>query len=172
MTKTDTGSSSEGGSRDLAAELDHLHDLEALRCLKHRYLRLVDTKQWDEFEACFVPEATGDYNGLVFADRAGLVDYMRTHMGEGLISLHQAHHPEITIDGDRATGRWYLQDKVIVQAFKFMLEGAAIYEDRYVRTPEGWRIEHTGYQRTYEATYHLGDLPRFKLSGPGEHTHI
>lgn len=171
MTETDTRSSS-ACARDLAAELDRLHALEDVRALKHRYLRCLDTKQWQEFEDCFVPEATGDYNGLVFDDRAALVDYMRTHMGPGLISLHQAHHPEVEVDGERATGRWYLQDKVIVAEHGFMLEGAAIYDDRYVRTAQGWRIAHTGYRRTYEATYRLADLPGMRVRGPGEHTHV
>ena len=102
-------------------------DIDEICQLKYRYLRTLDTKQWEEFEGCFVPEATGDYNGLVFADRAALVSYMRENLGPGLITLHQAHHPEIEVaaDGATATGRWYLQDKVIVPDFKFMLEGAA-----------------------------------------------
>ena len=156
-------------SSDALADL--LDEREICR-LKYRYLRTLDTKEWDEFEACFLPEATGDYNGLVFADRDALVSYMRTNLGEGLITLHQAHHPEIEVDGDTATGRWYLQDKVIVDAYQFMLEGAAIYDDRYVRTPDGWRVAHTGYRRTYEATYDLKDVPGFKLAGPGSHTHV
>ncbi|WP_307827961.1 nuclear transport factor 2 family protein [Nocardioides sp. SYSU D00038] len=151
--------------------IQRLLDIHDISRLKHRYLRTLDTKQWDEFEGCFVPEATGDYNGLVFDDRAALVSYMRENLGDGLLTLHQAHHPEIEVDGDTATGRWYLQDKVIVDAFKFMLEGAAIYDDRYVRTADGWRVAHTGYRRTYEATYDLTDLPGLKISGPGVHTH-
>ena len=149
-----------------------MDDLTAISQLKYRYLRTLDTKDWDGFEACFLPEATGDYNGLVFVDRAALVTYMRDNLGEGLITLHQVHHPEITVEGDTATGRWYLQDKVIVPAFSFMLEGAAFYEDRYTRTPEGWRVAHTGYRRTYEMTYDLKDLPGLQVKGPGEHTHV
>lgn len=154
----------------LASVLEE-RDVRAICQLKYRYMRTLDTKDWEGFEDCLVPEATGDYSGLVFDDRAALVDYMRTNLGEGLITLHQVHHPEIEVAGDTATGTWYLQDKVIVEAFKFMLEGAGIYGDRYVRTPEGWRMAHTGYVRTFEATYNLGDLPGFKLTGPGVHTH-
>lgn len=146
-------------------------DIDDICRLKYRYLRTLDSKQWEAFEACFVPEATADYNGLVFDDRTALVSYMRENLGEGLLTLHQAHHPEITVDGDTATGHWYLQDKVIVEAFRFMLEGAAFYEDRYVRTPEGWRVAHTGYRRTFEMTYNLDDLPGLKINGPGVHTH-
>ncbi|GAB6987034.1 nuclear transport factor 2 family protein [Nocardioides pyridinolyticus] len=149
-----------------------MDDLTAISQLKYRYVRTLDTKSWDEFEGCFVPDATGDYDGLVFADRAALVGYMKENLGEGLLTLHQVHHPEITVEGDTATARWYLQDKVIVPASKFMLEGAAFYDDRYVRTPEGWRVAHTGYRRTFEITYDLADLPGTKITGPGEHTHL
>lgn len=163
---TETGTGSTSGS------FAEWRDTEDVKALKYRYLRTLDTKAWDDFEACFLPDATADYNGLEFADRAALVDYMRTNLGEGLITLHQVHHPEICLDGDTATARWYLQDKVLVPAFGFMLEGAAFYEDRYVRTPEGWRVAHTGYRRTYEATYNLADLPSLTVKGPGEHTHV
>lgn len=149
-----------------------MDDLTAISQLKYRYLRTLDTKQWDDFADCFVPEATGDYNGLVFEDRSALVAYMQENLGEGLLTLHQVHHPEIAVEGDAATARWYLQDKVIVPAFSFMLEGAAFYDDRYVRTPDGWRVAHTGYRRTFEMTYDLKDLPGLQVKGPGEHTHV
>lgn len=149
-----------------------MDDITAISQLKYRYLRTLDTKQWEEFRDCFLPEATGDYNGLVFEDREALVSYMRENLGEGFLTMHQVHHPEIEVDGDRATARWYLQDKVIVPAFDFMLEGAAFYSDRYVRTSEGWRVSHTGYRRTFEVHYDLKDLPGAKVTGPGEHLHV
>lgn len=138
-------------------------DTWAICQLKYRYLRTLDTKQWEEFEQCFVPEVTADYNGLAFADRASLVGYLREQLTEGMVTMHQAHHPEIVVDGDRATGRWYLQDRVVVPAYSFMLEGAAFYEDVYLRTPDGWRVGHTGYRRTFEMTYDLRDLPGVKV---------
>ena len=72
-------------------------------------------------------------------------------------------HPEIDIDGDEATATWYLQDKVIVPEFDFMLIGAGFYHDRYRRTPDGWKISATGYDRTYDATLSLKALD-FKIS--------
>jgi hypothetical protein len=138
-------------------------DIESIKQLKYRYLRTLDLKQWDEFTDCFVPEATGDYAGLLFADRDSLVGYMRENLGEALISMHHAHHPEITIDGDEATGLWYLEDKVIVPELDFVLEGAAFYTDRYVRTGDGWRIAHTGYRRTYEMSMSTADLASYKV---------
>jgi hypothetical protein len=138
-------------------------DIGQIKQLKYRYLRTLDLKLWDEFTECFLPEATGDCAGLVFENPDALVAYMRENLGEGLISMHHAHHPEITVDGDEAIGRWYLEDKVIVPEFDHVLEGAAFYTDRYVRTPDGWRIAHTGYRRTYEMSMSTADLASYKV---------
>lgn len=145
-------------------DLGLVTDLEAIKQLKYRYLRTLDLKRWDEFAGVFVPEATGDYGeGLVFGSRDALVGFMRDSLGPAMITLHQCHHPEISVDGDRATGTWYLEDRVIMPEHRLVLEGAAFYDDRYVRTAEGWRIEHTGYRRTYEATLSMDDLPSYTL---------
>lgn len=149
---------------DWAATAKDIHDITQV---KYRYLRGLDTKDWELFASVFVPDATGDYNGLKFDNAEALVDYMRTNMPEGMLTLHQAHHPEIAVDGDTATAHWYLYDKVIVEAFKFCLEGAAFYTDRYVRTDDGWRLQHTGYVRTWQQQYSLEDLPSMKIDGPG-----
>ena len=139
--------------------------VEEIKQLKYRYLRTLDLKRWDDFAAVFVPEVTADYgDGLAFGSRDELVAFMRDSLGQRMVTLHHCHHPEIDIDGDRATGVWYLEDKVLMPDHRLVLEGAAFYEDRYVRTGEGWRIEHTGYRRTYEATMSMDDVPSYALT--------
>lgn len=152
-------------TEDPTRAIDRMLAVEEIKQLKYRYLRTLDLKRWDDFAAVFVPEATGDYGqGLSFGARDEIVGFMRDSLGPQMITLHQCHHPEITVDGDRAEGVWYLEDKVLMPEHRLILEGAAFYEDRYVRTPEGWRIEHTGYRRTYEATLSMDDLPSYRLS--------
>ena len=92
---------------------------------------------------------------LHFTNRADLVEYMRSALGPSVITEHRVTHPEITVTGDTASGSWYLQDRVIVAEFNFMLIGAAFYRDQYRRTDDGWKISGTGYDRTYEATMSL-----------------
>jgi hypothetical protein len=90
---------------------------------------------------------------------------MREQLGPGLITTHYATQPEIDIDGDTATGMWAFQDTVIATEYRVVIVGAAFYEDRYRRGADGrWRIAHTGYRRTYEATMSLDDLPSFRLT--------
>lgn len=139
---------------------DDVRDIEQL---KYRYLRTLDLKQWDDFAECFVPEATADYAGLSFESRDALVSYMRENLGEGVLTMHHVHHPEVTVDVDTAEARWYLEDRVLVPAFDFVLEGAAFYTDHCVRTPAGWRISHTGYRRTFEVSMSTADLASYTL---------
>ncbi|HEY9313673.1 nuclear transport factor 2 family protein [Williamsia sp.] len=142
-------------------------DIEAIKQVKYRYLRALDTKAWDDFENTLTTDVTGEYGeNLSFADRTALVDFMRSTVGPAVITEHRADHPEITVNGDEATGEWYLQDRVIVTEFRFMLFGAAFYSDRYRRTADGWKICATGYKRTYEATLSLDDIPSFQCK-PG-----
>lgn len=138
-----------------------LAEIEAIKRLKYRYLRALDTKNWDAFADTLTDDVVGDYGSsmgkeLRFTNRTDLVEFMRTAMPAGVITEHRVGHPEITLDdSDEAEGRWYLQDRVIVPEHNFMLWGAAFYQDRYRKTADGWKIYATGYQRTYEATQSL-----------------
>lgn len=136
---------------------DNLAEIEAIKQVKYRYLRALDTKHWDDFADTLTEDVVGDYGESLgeehhFTDRATLVEFMRNSMPAGIITEHRVTHPEIAIDGDDATGIWYLQDKVIAAEFNFMLIGAGFYHDTYRRTADGWKISKTGYDRTYDAS--------------------
>ncbi|MGO8768599.1 MAG: nuclear transport factor 2 family protein [Mycobacterium sp.] len=138
-------------------------DIEAIKQVKYRYLRALDTKRWDDFADTLTDDVVGDYGSSVgeehhFTNRVDLVNYMRKSLGPAVITEHRVTHPEITVTGDEASGTWYLQDRVIVADFNFMLIGAAFYGDSYRRTDDGWKISATGYERTYEATMSLAGL--------------
>ncbi len=148
-----------------------LVELEKIRLLKYRYLRCVDLKRWDEIADVFTADATADYGTpsagrpLNLRSRDEIVDFLRDSLGNGIITLHAAGQPEIDIDGDTATGTWRFTDTVIATEFKVVITGAAFYEDSYRRCEDGqWRISHIGYQRIYEASMSLDDLPSWKLT--------
>lgn len=138
-------------------------DVRAIEQLKYRYFRMLDLKQWAGFEDCFVPEATADFAGLAFATAAEAAAFMRENLGPRMITVHHGHHPEIAVDGDSATGTWYLDDRVLMPDHGLVLEGAAFYDDHYVRTPSGWRIARTGYRRTYELTRPLTETDNLRI---------
>ena len=141
----------------MAGMADTHGEIEEIKQVKYRYLRALDTKHWDDFADTLTEDVVGDYGESLgeehhFTDRATLVEFMRNSMPAGIITEHRVTHPEIAIDGDEATGIWYLQDKVIAAEFNFMLIGAGFYHDSYRRTADGWKISKTGYDRTYDAS--------------------
>lgn len=134
--------------------------------LKYRYLRALDHKDWDLFASVFTPEATAVYGArLAFSGPGEIVSYMQENLGPNMITVHQVHHPEITVDGNDGTGIWSLSDKVIMTEYRFVLEGMSTYQDRYERGDDGqWRIAHTGYERVYESMISFDDIPSFNLT--------
>jgi ketosteroid isomerase-like protein len=147
------------------------HDtLEEIRQVKYRYLRCVDTKLWDEIGDTFTEDATVDYGTMAYGKplkmrgREEIVAFFRDNLGPEILTVHAAGQPEITVDGDTATGIWSFTDTVIATEYRVVVTGAAFYHDRYERGADGrWRIAHTGYVRTYEAMMSLDDLPSFRL---------
>ncbi len=141
-------------------------DVSAISRLKYRYLRTLDTKSWDEFADTMIPEATATYSEyLQFESREAFIAFMRNTLGPHVITEHRCDHPEIDVDGDTASGTWYLADTVLIPGHNMLLRGAAFYNDRYVRCDDGrWRISHTGYERTYEVVLSLSDLPSLRLT--------
>ncbi|MEC3914876.1 nuclear transport factor 2 family protein [Nocardia sp. CDC160] len=143
--------------------------LEAIRQLKYRYLRSLDLKQWDEFADTLCEDIVGKYGspsgGLPaeFHGRDQIVEFMRNALNANIITVHVANHPEITVDGDTATGSWCMEDTVIAADYGLLIRGAAYYNDTYRREDGVWRIASTGYERIYESSQSTAELPGYTL---------
>jgi hypothetical protein len=147
-----------------------LISIEEIRQLKYRYFRTLDLKLWDEFGDCLAEDVVARYGTqamdkpLHYDNRADVVEFMSGNLGPGIVTIHIASHPEISVDGDKATGSWGFEDTVIVPDFKVIIRGGGYYVDEYRKDPDGkWRIAATKYERIYEAMTSLEDTPSFKL---------
>lgn len=145
--------------------------LEGIKRAKYRYLRCVDLKRWDELADALAPNATAHYGTPTYgepielAGRDAILEFLTTSLVDGIITTHSAGQPEIEVDGESATGTWAFEDTVLAVEHQVMIKGAAFYEDTYTRGDDGvWRIQHTGYTRTYEYTVKLGKLPGFAFT--------
>jgi ketosteroid isomerase-like protein len=128
-------------------------DRYAIERLKYAYCRLLDTKDFAAMCALMVEDVTVTYGGgaITLTGRQAVEDYLSKAMSDPtMLTSHLVSCPEIDVYGDTATGRWALVDTVIIEKASLVIRGASTYEDRYVRTPEGWRIQHTGYKRLFE----------------------
>ncbi len=144
--------------------LDDLIQIEAIKNLKHRYMRCLDQKRFEEMREIFTPDATARYSGgrYSFNGIEEIIGFLNESMSsEDFLSSHRCVHPEIQLSNDRhATGIWAFDDTVVMMDYGLRLRGAGFYSDEYVRTDDGWRIAHTGYKRTFEEV-----LPRSSIDG-------
>ena len=130
-------------------------DEQAIIDLAIAYTWALDTKQLDQLREVFLPDATADLNGT----RCNGLDAIITAIGERLDRLDATQHlvgnHQVRIDGDTATHRCHLQSQHIRRGVEggdnYVLGGT--YEDRVVRTEDGWRIAH----RTLTATWTDGN---------------
>ena len=135
--RTGDGDHSHGPDRSVRA----VHDL---RALVDGYAVAADERDADAFAALFTPDATltvlvdGEQRGrYAGADEIGTVPaklarYRRT------LHLVSTHHSVVDDDEDEATGTAYCEAHHVDDDGDRVL--FIRYDDRYVRTPDGWRF--------------------------------
>jgi hypothetical protein len=148
-----------------------LEEIEAIRQLKYRYFRCLDSKAWQELAECFTADATAAYDSgkYSYEGRDAIIAFLEGGLGSrSVVSMHHGHHPEISVAGDTAKGTWYLEDYLIFVKADTRLRGAGFYYDDYVKVGGRWLIKHTGYVRTFEEVQ-SGDPPKWQVTAYGKH---
>ena len=137
--------------------IDRLVAIEDIKQLKARFMRCIDTKDL----AClrdevFAPGAEIYFKGGDYEYRAvGWTEIEKFYQGAfstKKFGMHNAHTPEITVEGDTARGTWYLHDIFVNLEEGWTLEGSALYDDSYAKIDGQWRIMYTTYERLWEET--------------------
>lgn len=130
-------------TRDLLAEVQRLADIDAIKCLKAKGVRLVDTKEWDTWAREVLSEdhiLHGD--GGATEGRDAVVASVSHALSEAK-TVHRVHTPEIAITGqDTASAIWPMDDYVTgtFNGTPMTIRGHGWYHEDYVRTADGWRI--------------------------------
>ncbi|HVN36661.1 MAG TPA: nuclear transport factor 2 family protein [Myxococcota bacterium] len=130
-------------------DANRLADLEAIKQLKARYFRLMDTKQWALWADVFCEDCSmqsGPADSPAVRGRDAIVRYVRGFI-ERVITVHHGHMPEIEFTGpDSATGVWAMYDQL--RGPGFVLDGWGHYHEEYRRCADGrWRIASTRLTR-------------------------
>jgi len=131
--------------------LEELTALEAIKQLKARYFRCMDTKDWRGWGEVFAEDATmfvehgverapeAQSHGPV-AGRANIVAYVRTAV-DAALTVHHGHMPEIEITSpSEARGVWAMEDIVELPGGR-TLHGHGHYHETYVVEGGAWRIK-------------------------------
>ncbi len=154
---------------ELEARIQSLEDIEAIKRLKYKYLRCLDTKQWDEMGTTFAPDATTAYSDgeLKFSGRDAIIRFLKDSAlagPSGMIGVHHVHHPEIELTSPTTgKGKWALYNYLLHKTEQTGLRICAYYHDEYVKIGGQWLIKSTGYQRIFEESWNRKETPSLTL---------
>ena len=156
-------SASDSTSADSTSTGSATADIEAIKRLKARYFRLMDTKRWDDFALVFAEDAVMDMSGELERNgvdgAAGIVhgresirDFVKGAV-DAAITAHHGHMPEIHLTGDStAEGVWAMFDFVDFGEGSPIrgLRGYGHYHETYEKDSSGeWRIKTTKLTRLH-----------------------
>ena len=146
-------------------EPSELADIEAIKQLKARYFRLMDTKRWAEWRETLTDDCVLEYADIPDLRVEGgdaVVEFVRRSLGEA-VSVHQGLMPEIELTGPTtARGYWAMSDVVEWSGAMRVnsLRGYGHYEDEYVKEDGQWRIRRYRITRLrVEPLFPGGDRP-------------
>jgi uncharacterized protein (TIGR02246 family) len=122
---------------------ERLEDIEAIKQLKARYFRTMDTKDWAGMRQVFTDDVVMDVSeagGDVMSGGDDFIAFLSQTLA-GVITTHHGHMPEIEITGPTsATGVWAMED-MLRFADGSELHGYGHYHETYEKSAGGWRIK-------------------------------
>ena len=126
---------------DLEARIAKLEAESEIRKLKARYLNACDAKDVEAIRACFTDDAVIEYPPLGTFDLDGMIGiFEQMAATTPIVDVHQGHNGEIDIDGNNACARWNLGFATYDPRSNGFRLLASFYQDRYIKTDQGWRI--------------------------------
>jgi hypothetical protein len=145
-------------------DVEQLQAIEAIRQVKARYFRGVDTGDAALVRSVLAEDCVLDYMGCCTDPKSGrdFLPAMNIVMrgraawaaaglqAAGIVGVHHSHNSEITLTGDTtASAIWSMTDRLYMPpGAPFMLmTGFGYYHETYVKTGEGWKIQTMRIQR-------------------------
>ena len=124
-------------------------DVEAIKQLKARYCRTMDTKDWAAMRRLFTDDVEIDTTasgGSVVTGADAFMAFLLDAIGD-VVTVHHCHTPEIEPASETtASGVWAMED-MLRWPDGTELHGYGHYHERYAKVDGEWRIERSELTR-------------------------
>lgn len=145
--------------------IEDIADRLEIQDLLVTYSHAIDFRRWDELDEVFTPDALIDYTAMGGPEGAypEIKAYLREVLPMFASYCHMVSTSKIVVDGDTATGVSICHNPMVLGEGddESVFVCGLWYHDRFVRTPNGWRIA----ERIEEKVY-VKDAP-WGRSAPG-----
>lgn len=139
---------------EMAARLARFEDRIEIQSVRYRYCYAIDEHEFESLVELFTEDCTLDYGGLgTYEGHDGVRAFATEFVGENLESTaHAVHNPLLTIDGDTASGKWYVTSPITFAdgtgGFRW-----GRYDETYRRVDGEWRIDDLRLRFIYSMDY-------------------
>ena len=140
--------------------LEQISDRIEIDDLLIRYTVAIDTKDWELLDTVYTPDAKIDYttSGGIKGDYPEVRAWLAKVLPAFKMTQHLISNSVVKVDGDTATARTMVFNPMGTDDGKGGLNlfyVGAWYDDKLVRTPQGWRIA----ERFEEQAFMQSSLP-------------
>ena len=122
-----------------------------------RYATGIDRRDWALFRTVFTDDCELDYGEIgVWNGIDAVTGFMEQVHAMAGHTMHRLSNQEITVDGDKAAARTYIDGLIMAGDNKSGVNAIGFYDDEIVRTDAGWRIARRRYTQVRLST--VGDV--------------
>lgn len=144
----------------MTLSLQQISDRIEIQDLLVRYTSAIDGKDWALLDTCFTKDAHLDYTsaGGIAGDYPKVRAWLEAALAPFPMTVHYITNSVVELAGDAAKARTAVFNPMGFQNQDGTLHHfnvGAYYNDRLVRTPDGWRIR----ERIEQSVFMDGDLP-------------
>jgi hypothetical protein len=137
----------------MSTSLDEL----AIRDLVARYIDAVNRYHAEDWAATWAEDATWDLMGTVVEGREAILQLWQGAMSGFEFALMMLNSGTVTVNGQRATGRWYLTEHLkTVDGGSNMTLG--VYDDEYSCASGSWLFARRSYHVIYQGSPDLSGM--------------
>ncbi len=144
---------------ELAQRIQTLEDIEAIKKLKARYCAGADERDEEAFVGCFTEGAIWDGGSFGhYEGQAAIREFFQAIPKALSFAIHYVMNPQIEVNGDRATGRWYLLEPCTMrqEGGEQAVWGSARYEEEYVRVNGEWKMQNLALIQNFWSPFDQG----------------
>lgn len=125
---------------ELEQRVHLLEDRAAIQDLRFRYHVAVNEKALESIPDLFTDDAEVHFEGIGTASGQSAISNLYADVvGQSPFIKQFIHNHVITLEGDVATGLSYLDARTVRDGESLLV--AARFDDRYRRTPQGWKFQ-------------------------------
>ena len=140
---------------DLERYVRRLEDIEAIRTLRFRYHDYLNRSLFDRMSSLYTDDAVVQIDYVARAEGIEAVHAFFVNIPKTLDFIKQfIHNHLVEIDGDMATGIAYMDARYAAAGESVIVAGR--FDEKYLRTKDGWKIIETFVALYFSVPLRLG----------------